>query len=139
MASQKALYWMAVGVLALVVGNNLVSKFDHSCLAYKVRAAAERMSAKADRLVAMTDVMMGRTSTQFDRAQIAMEMAQVRMASVQTQFAQQQAACARLEGARARMMVRQQLQLMELPMVVSRPHVQLVIPAPVVIRNQDPI
>ena len=139
MASQKALYWMAVGVLALVVGNNVVSKLDHSCLAYKVRAAAERMSGQSDHLMAVAEVMLGRTSTRFDRAQTALAMAQTRLVSVQTSMARQEAVCARVEVVRARMMVREQLEQMQIPVVVSRPHVQMVIPTPVVTSNQDPI
>lgn len=139
MASQKALYWMAVGLLALVVGNNLVSKLDHSCLAYKVRAAAQRMSGQSDHLMAVTEVMLGRTSTRFDRAQTALAMAQSRLASVQTSVAHQEAVCARVEAVRARMMVREQLEQMQVPVVLSQPHVQMVIPAPVVMTNQDPI
>jgi hypothetical protein len=139
MASQKATYWMAVGLLALVVGNNVVSKLDHRCLAYKVRAAAERVSAQSDHLMAVADVMLGRTSTRFDRAQTALAMAQTRLASVQTSMARQEAVCARVEAVRARMIVRQQLQQMQIPVVVSRPHLQMVIPAPVVATNEDPI
>ncbi len=114
MASEKALYWMAVGMLALFMGNHLVSKYDGNCLANKARVAAERVSGQGHRLMAMAEVTMGRTSTHFDRAQTAMAMAQIRMASVQTQFARQEAACARLEAGRARMIVlREQLQQMQ--------------------------
>ena len=89
--------------------------------------------------MAMAEVAMGRTSTRFDRAQAAMAMAQVRMASVQAQFARQQAACARLEGSRARMMVRQQLVQMEIPALVSRPRIEMVMPRPQAAPGADPI
>jgi len=139
MASQKALYWMAVGLLALIVGNNLVSKLDHSCLAYKVRAATQRVSSQSDHLMAVTEVMLGRTSTRFDRAQTALARAQTRLASVQTSMARQEAVCARVEAARARMMVRQQLEEIRIPMAVPSSRVEFAIPAPPAAPNQDPI
>lgn len=139
MASQKALYWMAVGVLALVMGNHFANKFEGSCLAYKVRAAAERMSGQSDHLMAVTEVMLGRTTTRFDRAQTALAMSQARLASVQTSFARRQAVCARVQAVRARMMVREQLEQMEIPVVAPRPRVVLMIPPPPVTPDQDPI
>jgi len=139
MASEKATYWMAVGLLALFMGNHFVSRIGGNCLASKARVAVERISGQADHLMAMADVAMGRTSTRFDRAQAAMEMAQVRMASVQTQFARQQAACARLEGSRARMMIRQQLEQIDIPAVVSRPRIEMMMPRPPAAPSADPI
>ena len=104
MASEKALYWMTVGLLTVVMGNHFVSKFNGNCLANKAQAAVGRISGQATHLMAMAEVAMGRTtSTRFDRAQSVMAMAQVRMASVQEQLARQEAACARLDAGRARM------------------------------------
>jgi hypothetical protein len=134
MASEKATYWMAVGLMALVMGNHFVNKFDGNCLANKAQAAVERVSGQATHLMAMAEVAMGRTSTRFDRAQAAMAMAQVRMASVQTQFARQQAACARLEAGRARMIM-----LREIRIPVVRPRVELAMPRPSALPGTDPI
>jgi hypothetical protein len=139
MASEKTTYWMAVGLLAVFMGNHFVSRIGGNCLASKARVAVERISGQADHLMAMAEVAMGRTSTRFDRAQAVMEMAQVRMASVQTQFARQQAACARLEGSRARMMIRQQLEQIDIPAVVTRPRVEMVMPRPPAAPSADPI
>jgi hypothetical protein len=137
MASEKALYWMAVGLLALFVGDHLVQKFDGGCLAHKAGATVERISGEATHLMAMAEVAMGRASGRFDRAQAAMAMTQARMASVQTQFARQQAICARLEAGRARMMVRQQLQEIQIPVVHRQ--VEMVMPHPQAGPSQDPI
>ncbi|MGO9646939.1 MAG: hypothetical protein ACLPOO_02675 [Terriglobales bacterium] len=139
MASEKALYWMAVGLLTFVMGSHFVSQLDGRCFAAKSRVVAERISGKADRLMAMADVMLGRTSTRFDRAQAAFAMTQVRVASMQTSFARQEAACARLSGIRARMVVQQQLQQMQIPVVCPRQRVELVIPAPPASPSADPI
>jgi hypothetical protein len=139
MASEKALYWMAVSLMTLVMSNHFVSRIGGNCLSSKARVAVERISGQADHLMAMAEVAMGRTSTRFDRAQTAVAMAQVRMTSVQTQFARQQAACARLEGSRARIVVRQQLEQMEIPAIVLRPRVEMVMPRPPAAPSEDPI
>lgn len=139
MASQKALYWMSVGLLALVVGNHFVSKFSGTCLAYKARAAAQRVSGQSDHLLAVAEVMLGRTSTRFDRAQTALAMAETRLASVQTSMARQEAVCARLEAGRARMVVREQLQQMQMPVLCPRQRVEMVMPAPAAAPSADPI
>jgi hypothetical protein len=139
MASQKATYWMAVGLLALIVGNHFVSKISGTCLAYKARAAAERMSGRASSLMAVADVMLGRTSTRFDRAQAALAMSQARLASVQTNFARREAVCARVQAVRAQMMVREQLEEMEIPAVAPRAQIEMMIPAPPVTPDHDPI
>src|SRR5580704_2307216 len=139
MASEKTTYWMAVGLLALFMGNHFVSRIGGNCLASKARVAVERISGQADHLMAMAEVAMGRTSTRFDRAQAAMEIAQVRMASVQTRFAQQQAACARVSASQARMMVQEQLQRIQIPVVSPRPRIEMVMPRPPAAPSADPI
>jgi hypothetical protein len=139
MASEKTTYWMAVGLLALFMGNHFVSRIGGNCLVSKARVAVERISGQADHLMAMAEVAMGRTSTRFDRAQAAMEMAQVRMASVQSQFARQQAACARLGAGRARMVVQQQLLQMQIPVVNPQPRIEMVMPRPPAAPSADPI
>ena len=139
MASQKATYWMAVGLLALIVGNHFVSRISGTCLAYKVRAAAERMSGQSGHLMAVAEVMLGRTSTRFDRAQTALAMAQTRLASVQTSMAHQEAVCARVEAVSARTMVREQLEQVQIQMVAPSRRMVFVIPTPPATPNQDPI
>jgi hypothetical protein len=139
MASEKATYWMAVGLLALFMCNHFANRFDGKCLASKAQVAAERISAQATHLMAMAEVAMGRTSTQFDRAQAAMAMAQVHMASMQTGFARRQAACARLQTSRAQALVQERMQQMQIQVVRPRPRVELLIAAPRMVPSQDPI
>jgi hypothetical protein len=136
MTSEKATYWMAVGLLALFVGNHFVSKFNGNCLAEKARFAAERVSAKADHLTAMADVMLGRTATRFDCAQVAMAMTQVRLASMQNQLARGEAACIRLQASRARMIVLRQLPT---PVVCPRERLEMVMPRLPAAPSADPI
>jgi hypothetical protein len=134
MASEKVTYWMAVGLVALFMGNHFVSKYDGNCVANKARVVAERISGQATHLMAMAEVAMGRTSTRFDGAQAAMAMAQVHMASMQTQMARGEAACARLEAGRARMMM-----LREMRMPAVHPRVQMIMPRPPAAPSVDPI
>jgi hypothetical protein len=134
MASEKMTYWMAVGLLALVMGNHFVSRINGTCLASKARVTAERISGQATQLMAIADVMLGRTSARFDRAEAAMAMAQVQVASMQTQMARGEAACARLEAGRARMVM-----LREMRMPVLRPRVEMIMPRPVAAPSADPI
>jgi hypothetical protein len=139
MASEKALYWMTVGLLTVVMGNHFINRFDGNCLADRSRAAVERITAKADHLVAMADVVAGGSSARFDRAQAAMAMARVHMASMQTGFARQEAACARLSATRARVMVQEQLSQMQVPLVHPRPRVEMAMPRPPAVPSADPI
>jgi hypothetical protein len=134
MASEKALYWMTVGLLTVVMGNHFINKFSGNCLADRSRAAVERITAEADHLMAMADVAMGRTSTRFDHAQMAMAMAQVRMASVQDQMARGEAAVARLEAGRARTVL-----MREMPAPVACPRGQMAMPRPPAAPSADPI
>jgi hypothetical protein len=135
MATEKITYWVAVGLVALFMGNQLVGKLDDgNCLANKARVVAERISGQATHLMAVAEVAMGRTSSRFDRAQAAMAMAQMHVAAMQTQFARGEAACARLEAGRARMVV-----LQELRVPVVHPRVQMVMPQPPAVPGTDPI
>ena len=129
MASEKAWYWIAVGVLALFVSNNFLARHEGSvrCLADRSLAAVERISSHADRFVAMAEMMLGRGETGFARTQTAVARAQTRMASVEAAMARQQAACARVQAAQARMMVAER---MNRAVICSRPTVRLNIPQP---------
>lgn len=107
MASEKALYWMAVGLMALVMGNHFVERFDGRGLAERSMAAIEKLSAGSGHFLAMT--LGGNSSSQCFRAQAALARAQSDFASVQTVIARQDAACARLQAERARLMALQQM------------------------------
>jgi len=110
MTSEKATYWMAVGVLVLAVGNHFATKLDGKFLADRTVAAVQRLSSQADHAVAMAEFMLGRTAMPVVQAQVSIARVQARLASVQTVMARQEAACARLQGERARMLALEELQ-----------------------------
>lgn len=129
MASEKAWYWIAVGVMALLVSNNVLARHGGAVRSFADRsvAAVERISGDADRFVAMAEMMLGRGETGFARTQTAVARAQTRLASMEAAMARQQAACARVQAAQARMMVAEH---MSHPAICLRPTVPLNIPQP---------
>ena len=111
MISEKAEYWIAVGVLALFVGNHFAVRHesDVRSLASRSLAAIEQVSAHATSLMATAEAMLGQGETQFARVQTTLACAQTRVASVQTVIAQHQASLARVQAVRARIIALQQL------------------------------
>jgi hypothetical protein len=111
MGSEKARYWIAVGVLALFVSNNFAARHEDEVrrLASRSMAAVERVSGHATRLMAMAEMMLGRGEIRFVRTQAAMAGAQARLASVQSVIARHEAALARVQAGHTRMVAMQQL------------------------------
>jgi len=120
MASEKAIYWTAVGVLALSLGNHFVKRTDGGCLAERSVAAVDRLSAHASHLMAMAGVILWRTSMPLGSTETEVDSMQARLASVDTIVAAQHAACARLAVERARIVASQQLRQMSLGVVCPR-------------------
>ena len=139
MASEKALYWMAVGLVTLVMGNHFAAKMSGTCLSYRSRAAVARFSAEGSRLLAMAQVALDRNATRFDRAEAATAATETHMAAMQATLVRTQAAYARVETRRAQMMLEQQVQQVRLPVICPRPEVHIAVPARVAVVNQDPI
>jgi len=108
MASEKALYWMAVGLVALMAGNHFASRFDGRGLAERSMAWVEQLSGQSGSAFAVAESWASSGSSRCVRAQAAMARAQAHVASVQTAMARQDAACARLQAERARLMTMQQ-------------------------------
>ena len=105
MASEKARYWMAVGVAALFLGNSFMSghsltpRFaDHSM------ATAQRISGQAMRYATFAQVIFGRSQAGFEQAQSATACAQTRLAVVQTAMAHREAALAKVQAEKIRVL-----------------------------------
>jgi hypothetical protein len=105
MASEKAMYWVAVAVLALAGTNGFVN--DHpewvGHLADRAIAMMEQASATATRYATLADITLGNDGS--GRTQIAVSRAQVRLACVQGSLAGRQAEMARLGAKRIRVQV----------------------------------
>ena len=109
MASEKKIYWVAVAVMALFIGNHFASKYEGGCAADRAIAAVQRLSGEANHFLAMGQVRFG-SAPRFAGPETAMARAQSGFASMQAEFARQQAACARLQAQQARITALQQMQ-----------------------------
>ena len=99
MASEKAQYWMAVGVAALFLGNSFVGGRSLTpSIADRSMATAQRISGQAMRYAMLAQVMLGRGEAGFVHAQTATACAQTRLAVVQTAMAHREAALARVQA-----------------------------------------
>lgn len=129
MGSEKAWYWIAVGALALFVGNNFAARHKDGvrCLASRSMAAVEQVSGGANRLMAMAEMMLGRGETHFARTQTAVASAQTRLASAQTAIACHEAALARVQAEHARMVAVRQLRS---TVICPRQNLRMAIPEP---------
>jgi hypothetical protein len=126
MASEKATYWMAVGVLALLVGNHFISKLDSLCLRGRALYAVERLSDSASRMSDRTQGMVDRESGRYAHVQSRVAFAQSRIASVQSLMARKEAALAQAQALREQriLMMDQVRNSVRCP----RPRIQVAVP-----------
>ena len=99
MVFEKTAYWIAVGLLALVVSNDLANRHapDFGSLPNRSLAAVEAVAGDATRLLGRTEVMLGESGTHFVRSQTTLACFQTRLASVQRRIAQREAVLARFK------------------------------------------
>jgi hypothetical protein len=111
MGSEKAWYWIAVGVLALFVSNNFAARHQGEvrCLASRSLAAFEQVPDHTTRLMTMAEMVLGRGETRLARTQTTLARVQTRLATVQTTIECKQSAFARIEAEHARMAAIQEL------------------------------
>jgi hypothetical protein len=119
MASEKAIYWMAVGLVALVASNHFVERFDGRVVMARATAVVQGISGDSGHLLALANRASGRCT----RSQTVIAHAQSRLASVQAMMARREVACARAEAAQARLMAIQQMRAM--PNLSSMPKVNI--------------
>jgi hypothetical protein len=111
MGSEKALYWTAVSVLALLAGNHFAARQADGLGRFANRSLAliEQASGYANRFMATAEMMIVSDGTHFAQAQTRLACAQTRLASVQTVIAQREAAFARVQAERAQIAAMQPL------------------------------
>ncbi|MGA8493615.1 MAG: hypothetical protein WB711_24550 [Terriglobales bacterium] len=116
----KASYWMAVGILALIVSNHLAGSYrdEGRCLFNRSLTAVEQISGQVTRYIATAEMMLGGSEARLVRAQ-------TRLASVQTMLASHEAALAKVQAQREQLMELQQLRG---TIVCSRQNLRIVIP-----------
>jgi hypothetical protein len=136
MATERTLYWTAVAVLALFLGNHFPNKFDGRCLADRAMAAVQQLSGEATHVVAMEQAVLGGAS-RFAGPEVAVARVQSQFASMQAGIARQQAVCARLEAERARMVALREMQQMRVRVVCPRQGVRVEIPRTPAVFHDD--
>ena len=136
MASEKTVYWVAVAVMAVFLGNHFANKYEGGYLANRTMAAVQQLSGEANHFLAMGQVALGSTP-RFVAPEVAMARVQSGFASMQADIARQQAVCARLEAQRARLMALQEMQ--HIRVVCPRQRVNLEIPQVAVIPTDGTI
>ncbi|PYX60536.1 MAG: hypothetical protein DMG73_06120 [Acidobacteria bacterium] len=104
MASAKAWYWVAAGVLAL----GLNSEYQSGRLAWAHRAVdrsmalMERASDNGLRYVALAEIMLGHRQAEFGPAQVALARVQTKVACARMALAQREIEKARPQLVKAR-------------------------------------
>jgi hypothetical protein len=138
MGSEKAWYWIAVGVLALLVSNNFAARHtgDVRCVASRSLSAVERVSGHASRVVVMAEMMLGRGGSRFDHAQMAVDGVQTRLVLAQNVLARHEAAFARVQAEHERMVAIEELRG---TVICPRPNLRIVIPEPPAMRMDGTI
>jgi hypothetical protein len=111
MASEKTVYWVAVAVMAVFLGNHFANKYQGGCVGDRAVATVQRLSGEVGHFLAMGQVTFG-SAPRLVAPEMAMARAQNGFASMQADIARQQVACARLEAQHARMAALQQMQNM---------------------------
>ena len=93
MLSDKALYWTAVGFLALVAGNSVVSSHGDwvSCLGEQSLQVAQRVTDRAMMAVGRAGTVYDQNGRSFPQGEFAAARVQTRLASIQGRLASRQA------------------------------------------------
>lgn len=136
MITEKAIYWMAVGLVTLAAGNHFMTRLDGRCLANRTVAAIERISGGP-----AFAAIMDNTSSQCARAQASMVRAQARMAAAQARFASMQDRVASAQDRMARqdaMCARAQIEKAQLVAMRQMQQIRVQVAAPQSFRVQVP-
>jgi hypothetical protein len=116
MASQRALYWIAVALMALFLGNHFAIKYDR-CLRVAIQSSPVRVVEQA--LAKTPDLAPARRMTSPVAAGFA---------SMQAELAHQQAAYAILEAKRARIMAMEEIGQRQMRGICPRHGIRIAIP-----------
>jgi hypothetical protein len=130
MASEKALYWMAVGVAALFLGNSFLGGRGLSpSVADRSMATAQRISGHAMRYATFAQVIFLRGDAGVVHSQTATASAQARLAVVQAASAHREAAMARIQAERIRVLASREVVVCPRQnLVIKLPQVPVIVP-----------
>jgi len=111
MASERAMYWMAVGLMAVLLGNHFSAKYDR-CLRDSL-AGAQRV--------------FGRTHNLAPPELVAVPV-EAQLAAMQAKIVHQRAQCAFIQAQRAQVMAMEQIEAARVHGICPRPHVRIRVP-----------
>jgi len=117
MASQKALYWIAVALMVLFLGNHFAIKYDR-CL---------RVSHQSSPAVAMVERALARTPSFAPQRRLTPAV-EAGFASMQAEMARQRTAYALLAAERSRMMAMERIEQGQMRAICPRRGVRIAIP-----------
>ena len=109
MSSEKTVYWTAVAIMALFVGNHFASKYQSTCLADRAMAAVQQVGAEATHFAAVAQATSSGIPS-FTGPEEALAKVQGQLAYVQSGIARRQVACARQQAQLARTIALEQVQ-----------------------------
>lgn len=104
MTSEKTLYWIAVALLAVFLGNHFANKYQGRCLADRAMATIQHLSGQVS---AVSRAMFQDNSKVF---RLAMARMQGQFAAMEAAKARRQVACSRAQAQHARLMVLRRMQ-----------------------------
>lgn len=107
MATEKTMYWLTLGVLALTFNHAAI---NHS-LFNRVETIADQIS---ERLATQSDLVLGRGHSKFAQSQAKLACAQSQLASLQASMVLRQADFAHFQAERAQFIVMQQPQCLSI-------------------------
>jgi hypothetical protein len=113
MASEKGIYWLAVGMMALLFTNSLAGRQNDLCarFARRMLASAQQVVAEATSHVDPAILALSQPSNRSTYPAFAAARAQARLASVQAKLACGEARLARLQAQQERAMALAQVRV----------------------------
>lgn len=118
MVSERALYWIAVGLMVPWLGNHFANQYDHCRRASNQGSVLASVQRVLERAPSLAPLEPGRSPLA------------TRFAALQAQIAHQRAACARLQAERARTMAMEQIESGRVRVICPRPSVSIPTPEP---------
>jgi len=132
MTNEKGLYWLVLGVVALIFVNG--AQFGRQCWLSRLEdrsiGLVERLSGHTAGALSLTEMRLGAQPYRCPRTQAAAARMQARFACVESALAHQQAEFARIQAERARLEALQQMRFAEMRrhrgFVIQAPEIRLI-------------
>ncbi len=117
MGSEKGLYWLAVGMMALLFSNSAAVRHQDWLSSLECRSIqlVERLSGSSMADLNLAEVKLGSQSSRCARTQAAAARMQASLVRMEAAMARHQVGCARLEAQKARLEALQQMRVAVMP------------------------